>query len=70
MLKTLQEDVSFIIIGNKLDLIKDINRSIDFEVTRDFAEKKDSIYIETSAKTGEKIEDAFKELAHHMIAQS
>ncbi|MCK4480440.1 MAG: GTP-binding protein [Candidatus Lokiarchaeota archaeon] len=67
MFEILQKKIPFIIIGNKLDLVKEVSRSIDNDIVRDYAENQDSIYIETSAKTGENIEEAFKELTHRMI---
>ena len=67
MFEILQKKIPFIIIGNKLDLVKEVGRSIENDIVRDYAENQDSIYIETSAKTGENIENAFKELTQHMI---
>jgi len=67
MFEILKKDIPIVIIGNKLDLIKEINRLIDDEVVKDYAEKKNSIFIETSAKTGENVENAFKKLALLMI---
>ncbi len=70
MFSILKEKIPFIIIGNKVDLIEDVGRSIDNDVVKEYAEIKDSIYIETSAKTGENVEDAFKELTHRMITRA
>jgi len=67
MFGIINENIPFIIIGNKLDLVKEVSRSIDNEVVREYAEGKDSIYIETSAKTGENVEEAFRELTQRMI---
>lgn len=69
MFEIMHKKIPFIIIGNKLDLVKDINRVIDTDIVKDFAENQDSIYIETSAKTGENIEEAFTELTQRIIKQ-
>jgi len=70
MFSILKEKIQFIIIGNKVDLLEEIGRSIDIEAVKKYAEIKDSIYIETSAKTGENVEEAFKELTHRMITRA
>ena len=67
MFEILQKNIPFIIIGNKLDLVKEISRSVDKDIVRDYTEKKNSVYLETSAKTGENVEEVFKELTHRMI---
>ncbi|MFX1500037.1 MAG: hypothetical protein ACFFDH_03630 [Promethearchaeota archaeon] len=41
---------------------------MDIDIVKDYAKNQDSIYIETSAKTGENIEEAFEELTKRMIA--
>ena len=70
MFNILKESIPFVIIGNKVDLIKDFKRSVDYDIVKGYAENKDSIYIETSAKTGENVEEAFKELTSLMIART
>lgn len=69
MFEILHRKIPFIIIGNKLDLVKDVSRSVDIDSVKDYAENQDSIYIETSAKTGENIEEVFNKLTQHMIRQ-
>jgi small GTP-binding protein len=62
------DDKPFVIVGNKMDLVEDMGEVVSREEARNFAEQEGSIYIETSAKTGEKVEDAFQELTRLMIA--
>ncbi len=57
----------FILIGNKMDLIRDIGECIDSNIARDFAQRYNSVYIETSAKTGIHVENAFLRLTHMML---
>ncbi|NVM36976.1 MAG: hypothetical protein HWN81_15375 [Candidatus Lokiarchaeota archaeon] len=67
MFEIMHKKIPFIVIGNKLDLVKEVSRSVDFNIVRDYAETQDSIYIETSAKTGENVEEAFKELTRRIV---
>ncbi|TXT65656.1 MAG: Small GTP-binding domain protein [Promethearchaeota archaeon] len=61
------EDIPFILIGNKADLLEDVGRVINKEEAKSFAENENSIYIETSAKTGEHVDAAFTELTRRII---
>jgi small GTP-binding protein len=61
-------EIPFILIGNKYDLIKDTGRSIEAKKPEKFANDKDSIYIETSAKTGNNVEEAFISLTEKIFA--
>lgn len=70
MVQFLGKDVPFVLIGNKLDLIKEIGSVIDSDNAREYAESKGSIYIETSAKTGENVEDAFIELTRRVALKT
>ena len=55
------DDVKIIILGNKSDL-KD-ERKVEEESAKNFAEKLNYKYFETSAKEGTNIENAFKAMA-------
>lgn len=46
-----------LLIGNKCDL--ENKRQIDYDTAASFANQNDMKYFETSAKTGEKIEEIF-----------
>ncbi|MFW9880039.1 MAG: Rab family GTPase [Candidatus Thorarchaeota archaeon] len=61
------KNVPFILIGNKVDLIEDITGEYDKEIVEDYAKSEKTYYVETSAKTGENVEDAFLNLTQRMI---
>lgn len=59
------KEISMILVGNKIDLVEE--REVSTEEGRELAEELSLSYIETSAKTGENIEDAFRMLALQLI---
>ena len=59
--------IPFILIGNKVDIIQEENKTYNKESAELFAKKKKTYFVETSAKTGEKVEEAFLNLATRML---
>ena len=64
------QDIPFILIGNKTDLIEDIGGEYDKDSAENLAKRENSVFISTSAKTGENVEDAFLKLTHKMIKKA
>ncbi|MHA1533840.1 MAG: Rab family GTPase [Promethearchaeota archaeon] len=61
------QNIPFVLIGNKADLVEDVGEVIDRDEARAFAESEGSIYIETSAKTGINVDGAFTELTRRIV---
>ena len=53
--------VFMVLVGNKCDLSQ--NREVNEEEGREFAEKHGMLFFETSAKTGQNVEEVFKQSA-------
>lgn len=53
------------LVGNKVDLEE--QREVTYEEASRFADENGLIYIETSAKTGKNIEEAFFRTAQHIF---
>lgn len=64
-IKSVSPNISLILVGNKIDLEE--NRALTTEQGEELGKNLNLSYIETSAKTGENINDAFKMLALQMI---
>jgi Ras-related protein Rab-11A len=60
-------NIPFVLIGNKVDLIKDVGIVIDRKNVEAFVKKEGGIYIETSAITGIHVDGAFSELTRRII---
>ncbi|MFX1388511.1 MAG: Rab family GTPase [Promethearchaeota archaeon] len=67
MNQILNRKIPIVILGNKSDLIPQIGEVIDKEKPKKYSERNDSIYIETSAKSGENVDEAFIELTKKIV---
>jgi len=55
------ENVNKLLVGNKCDLVT--KKAVDFETAKDFADKLDIPFLETSAKNATNVEKAFLTMA-------
>ena len=62
--KTVKKTIPMIIVGNKIDL----ERQVERQEAEDLAKRLNCEYLETSAKTGEKVELAFKKMAQACLS--
>lgn len=61
----IKSDVPILLVGNKSDLIS--HRAVSVENINNFTQKFNLYYMETSAKTGEKVGDCFHALGNLML---
>lgn len=60
-------DIPFVLIGNKVDLLEELGEVVDRNAARQYAESQGSQYIETSAKNGQNVDEAFHELTKRIV---
>ena len=66
--KNANKNVFKILIGNKCDL--EDKRKVTFQEGKDFADSNGMKFLETSAKTATKVEEAFEQLTNEIINSS
>ncbi len=67
MNQILERKVPVVILGNKSDLILKIGHILNQNKPKNFAEKIGFFYIETSAKLGKNVEEAFAKLTKNIV---
>jgi small GTP-binding protein len=63
--RDVQSDAPMLLIGNKIDLVEKIE--VNEESAKNYATENQMEYLTTSAKTGAKVEEAFKTLIGRII---
>lgn len=66
-LESLQREIPLIVVANKIDLEE--SRVVTTEEGEEYAKRNGHIYVESSALTGQNVEDAYLELCKRMINQ-
>ena len=61
------DNIPFVLVGNKADLLEEVGEVIDPEEAEAVAEMEDTLYIQTSAKTGLNVEQIFSEIVKKII---
>jgi small GTP-binding protein len=64
----LKKEIPLVVVANKIDLVE--SRVVTTEEGEEYAKKHDHIYVESSALTGQNVEDAYLELCKRMIDSS
>ncbi len=67
MRQTVEDEIPVIVLGNKIDLIPEIGDVIDRNDVIRYVKKEQTMLIETSAKTGYNIREAFVELTQRIL---
>jgi GTPase SAR1 family protein len=62
------ENIVIAIAGNKCDL--DDKREVERETAKTYAEEIDAIFVETSAKTGDNVQEMFTDISKRLPATS
>ena len=70
MNQMLEKKTPTIILGNKSDLISEIGEAIDQDEIKKLTQKIGSVYLKTSAKSGENVEKAFVRLTKMIVEQA
>jgi len=66
--KNLDREIPLVVVANKVDLVD--SRVVNTEEGEEYAKKNRFIYVESSALTGENVEEAYANLCKKMIEES